>query len=194
MAITSINCDIIQGFNYQKDAQTLIGHITKLQIGDTEYEPDLTVQDPTKIGNDDGKVAVVGVLSNIYWQGGHAEAVLFNCRVSTENKKASILLQHTSLSKTDVVFSFVVYDYDPDKKEYYKSFHTTDTPLNGLVAKHGGQLDMNIDTNQAIDVVSPKNYDFSLGVMPQEEEQQIENAEAQDANFSKKWGVTVVGK
>ena len=123
MAITNFNCDVSQGFNFQKDSQCLVGHITQLKIGEKKYTADLTVQDPTKIGDDAGKVPVVGVLSNIYWQGGHADPITFNCRVSTGNKKESIILQHTSLSKTDVEFSFVIYEYDADSIEYFKSRH-----------------------------------------------------------------------
>ena len=191
MASTNLPCDVSQGFNFQKDAQCMVGHITSLKIGDKEYKKDLAVADPTKINDDDGTVKVVGVISNIFWEGGYADPIMFNCRISTENKQESIVLQHTKLSNTNVEFSYIIYDYDPAKKVFYKSFHTNETDLKGLVAKNGGDLDIGVDIEQSSDVVSPKNFSFYLGVMPQEEEQETHYAVSQDAKFVKKWGVTV---
>ena len=189
MASTNLSCDISQGFNFQKDAQCLIGHLTELKIGDTDYKKDLNVTDPTKVDGD--KLKVVGVISNIYWEGGHADPVLVNCRLSTDNKQGSILLQHKSLSNTEVTYAFVIYDYDPKEKKYYPCFHCDSTALKGLVAKNGGELDLAIDIDQAGDVVSPKNFNFFVGIMPIEEEQEAHYAVNVNAKFVKKWGVTV---
>ena len=52
---------IIQGFNFQKENQDLLGHITELKIGGQAYGADFEVQDPTKV-NSGGKVSVVGVI------------------------------------------------------------------------------------------------------------------------------------
>lgn len=191
MASTSLSCDVSQGFNFQKDAQCLIGHITSLKIGDKEFKKDLAVTLPTKIKGD--KVKVVGVISNIYWEGGHSDPIMFDCRVSSDNKESSALLQHQELSDTKVVYSFVVYDYDPKEKRFYPSFHTNETDLKGMVAKSGGELDLAIDMDQASDVVSPKNYSLILGVMPTEEEQAVHYAVNLSAKFVKKWGVAVFG-
>ncbi|MBJ7553417.1 hypothetical protein [Marinomonas spartinae] len=189
MASSSFACDVSQGFNFQKDAQCLIGHITSLKIGDKEFKKDLAVTVPTNITGD--KVKVVGVISNIYWEGGHSDPIMFDCRVSTDNKQAGLTLQHKDLSNTSVEFSYVIYDYDPKEKKFYPNFHTNETDLNGLVAKSGGELDLYIDMDQATDVVSPENYSFILGVMPTEEEQEVHFAVNVSAKFVKKWGVTV---
>ncbi len=189
MASTNLSCDISQGFNFQKDAQCLIGHLTELKIGDTDYKKDLNVTDPTKVDGD--KLKVVGVISNIYWEGGHANPVLVNCRVSTDNKQGSILLQHKSLSNTEVSYAFVIYDYDPKEKKFYPCFHCDSKALKGLVAKNGGELDLAIDIDQAGDVVSPKNFNFFVGIMPSEKEQEAHYAVNVNAKFVKKWGVTV---
>jgi len=192
MASISLACDVTQGFNFQKDAQCLIGHITSLKIGGGEeggFKNDLTVTKPTDITGE--KVKVVGVISNIYWEGGHSDPIMFDCRVSTDNKQEGLILQHKDLSNTSVEFSYVIYDYDPKEKKFYPSFHTNETDLNGLVAKSGGELDLAIDMDQASDVVSPKNYSLILGVMPTEEEQAVHVAVGDGLNFVKKWGVTV---
>lgn len=46
MAELSYNCNVSQGFNFQNDAQTLVGHIVSCQVGDEAFESDLQVQDP----------------------------------------------------------------------------------------------------------------------------------------------------
>ena len=191
MAATSFPCSVTQGFNFQKDAQVFVGHINSLKIGEKEFKKDIAVADPTKINEDQNTVKVVGVVSNIFWQGGYADAIQFSCQVSTENKQEAVVLQHTKLSNTNVEFSFTIYDYDPVKKVFYKTFHTNEKDLKGLVEKNGEDLALNIDLTFSSEVNSPKNYGFYLGVMPKEEEQDVHYAVSQDAKFVKKWGVTV---
>ncbi|TQV88499.1 hypothetical protein [Aliikangiella coralliicola] len=191
MAESSFNCSVDQGFNFQKDAQCLVGHINSLKIGDKEFAKDIEVMDPTKINDEANKVKVVGVASGIFWEGGFANSVSFTCQFSTTNKQDAALLQHTNLSNTNVECSFTIYDYDPVKKAFYKAFHTNETDLKGLVQKSGGELELRIDMDQSTEVTSPKNYAFYLSVMPQEEEQDIHLAVSVDSKFVKKWGVAV---
>lgn len=190
MASTSFNCSVSQCFNFSKDCQDVVGHLTSLKIGTLDYAKDLEVQDPTAI-KDSTKIKVVGVLSGIFWNGGFADPVSFNCQISTGNKQQSVILQHSTLSDTTVEYSYVVYDYDPIAKVYFKAFHTDSTDLKGLIAKSGGELSFGVEMDQSREVVSPKNFSFYLGVMPQEEAQVIQYAVSQEAKFTKAWGVTV---
>lgn len=188
MAESSYSCSVSQGFNFQKDEQILIGHINSLKIGETELKSDLNVTDPEDVNK---TIKVFGVASNIFWNGGYADPVEFNCQVSTNNKNLLTTLQHKSMSNTEVELVFTIYDYDPKDKKYFKCFHSNDTKLKGLVQKSGGQLAMNIDMDQSMEVVSPKNYNFSLGVMPQDQEMAIHLAVSVTDKFAKKWGVAV---
>ncbi len=191
MASSSFPCSIEQGFNFQKDAQLMVGHINSLKIGEKEFAKDLSVEDPTKITEDESTVKVVGVLSNIYWEGGYADSIQLSCQISVTNKQDAVVLQHTNLSNTNVEFSFTVYDYDPVKKTFYKGYHANDTDLKGLVEKNGDDLAINVDIVQGSEVASPINYGLYLGVMPQETEQDIHYGVSVDGKFVKKWGITV---
>ncbi|SCY39080.1 hypothetical protein [Desulfoluna spongiiphila] len=191
MASSSYPCDVSQGFNFQKDIQCLVGHLTALKIGDTEFSPDLAVSDPTKIGEDESTSKVVGVLSHIYWDGGYADPIQCSFQISTASKTEAAVLQHTKLSDTNVEFQFIVFDYDPDKKKFYQACHTNETAIKGLVEKSGGSLAINVDLSPSGEVVSPINYAMYLGIMPQEEEQDVHFAVSEDAKFVKKWGVSV---
>ncbi|TWI66665.1 hypothetical protein LZ24_02704 [Desulfobotulus alkaliphilus] len=190
MAESSFNCSVYQGFNFQKDGQELVGHLVSLTIGDEEMTADMDVTDPTS-ANMSEYVKVVGVISKIYWNGGYADPIQLAFQVSTAVKNKVAMLQHQSLSNTEVVMKFNIYDYDPDAKMYYLCFHSDDTDLKGLIMKSGGDLAINIDMDQSMEVVSPKNYTMSLGVMPQPESQDIHLAVSNTDKFVKKWGVTV---
>lgn len=190
MAENSYNCDVRQGFNFEKDAQVWVGHIVSLTIGPTPLSADIAVTDPTS-ANMATTAKVVGVVSNIYWAGGYADAVQFNCRVSITNKNTISTMTHTSLSNTEVKVKFNIYEYDPVQKAYFKCFHTNDADINGLIYKTGGGLQIQIDTEENTDVVSPKNFNLMLGVMPQPSAQSIQVAVSTSAKFAKQWGVAV---
>lgn len=190
MAENSYNCSVNQGFNFQKDAQDLVGHIVALNVGGNDLTADLTLTDPTST-NMGSTTSVVGVVSNIYWAGGYADPIQFSCQVSTTNKNTLATLQHQSLSSTEVTVQFNIYDYDPDNKVYYKCFHTNDATISGLVNKSNGSLEINMDMDQSNEVVNPKNYAFTLGVMPSTSSQDIQMAVSNSAKFTKQWGITV---
>jgi hypothetical protein len=191
MAALSYDCDINQGFNFSNDVQTKIGHIISLTIGENELESDIKVQDPE---SKEDKVSVFGVVSGLYWDGGPADPIQFSCQVSNPNKVTiAQLLMGASLGNTGVKFKFNIYDYDPDAKVYYKCFHTDDNDLEGLIQKSGGQLSIAIGMDQNTEVVSPKNFTFTLGIMPEDKEQDVTHAYSSESPVSIQWGVEVGG-
>lgn len=190
MATTSFNCSVGQGFNFEKDSQNVVGHLTSLKIGSKEFAKDIEVMDPTAI-KDDTKIKVVGVISGIFWNGGYADPLSVNCQVSTVNKQDAVVLQHSDLSDTAVEYDYVIYDYDPVAKVYFKTFHNNETTLNGLVEKSGGSLSLGIEMDQGMEVVSPKNFGFFIGIMPQEEAQVVHYGVSNTGKFTKAWGVLV---
>lgn len=189
MAELSYSCDVSQGFNFQKDQQTPVGHINKLKVAGKELAADMAITDPENVAGD--KVKVVGVVSGMFWGGGYADPIQFNCQVSNPNKKTLALLAHQEMANTMVEFVFTIYDYDPDEKKYYKCFHSNDAVLKGLVLKSGGALSIHIDMDQSQEVVSPKNFAMDLGVMPEDLEQETHMAMSVSDKLVKRWGVTV---
>lgn len=190
MAVTSLNCSVYQGFNFQKDSQDMVGHIVALTIGTSQLTADLSVTDPTS-SNMATYVKVVGVVSHIFWNGGYADPIQLSCQVSTTNKNTIATLQHQSLSNTEIDLNYNIYDYDPDAKVYYKCFHTNGASVKGLIMKSGGELQINVDMDQSTEVVNPKNYTFTLSTMPQPQSQDIQLAVSNTSKFVKKWGVAV---
>jgi len=189
MAEISLSCDVSQGFNFQKDQQTPVGHINKLKVAGKELAADMAVTNPENVTGD--KVKVVGVVSSLYWKGGYADPMEFSCQVSNPNKKTMSVLTHSEMANTAVEFVYTIYDYDPDEKKYYKCFHSNDAVMKGLVEKSGGKLKIYIDADQSMEVVSPKNFTMELGVMPEDLEQDTHMAMSVSDKLVKRWGVTV---
>jgi len=190
MASSQYSCSIRQGFNFEKDAQVLVGHLVSMTIGTQELGADIKATDPTNFGVDND-LDIVGIISDISWQGGYADPLQIAFNVSNENAKLVSIMKHTDLKDTTVVFKFKVYDFDPVAKTYYLAFHTDDTDLNGLVFKQGGELALDIAAQADPTVASPLNFQMYTGVMPQEEAQVVNLAVSNTDKFVKTWGVAV---
>ncbi len=189
MAEIAKSCSVGQAYNFQKDKQDTIGHITKLKIGDKQFTADTEVTNPTDLKG--AKVKVVGIGSNLFWGGGYADGIQFSCQISIKNKQEASMLVHSDLSNTEVHAAFTCYDFDPIAKVYFKSFHTNDAEIKGLVQKSGSSLAIAIDTSPSSEIVQPENYAFSLGVMPQNIAQDVHLGFANDMKVVKKWGVAI---
>jgi hypothetical protein len=187
-AETNLTASVSQGFNFQKDAQEIVGHINALKIGDKELTADLAVTDPMNVAK---TLKVVGVASGIQWKGGYADPITFSAQVSTASKNVFATLVHKTLTNTEVKFAFTFYAYDTKAKQYYQVFHSGGATLEGLVLKRGGELAMQVNMDASAEVPSPKNYSFSLGVMPQDRAMMVQLAVSATDKYSKPWGVEV---
>lgn len=186
MASSYYPCSIRQGFNFEKDVQVLVGHLVSIKIGGIELKADLTLTLPTDLKT----ATVVGPISGISWEGGYADPIFINCNISTANQVQTLVLKHTNLSKTDVEFAFNIYAFDQVEKKYYLCFHTDTKAMLGLVLKQGGDLALDIADDPSSEVMSPLNYAFSIGIVPQDKDaQSLLFAVSFDKKFAKVWGV-----
>ena len=183
------NCDVKQGYDYQKDVQTPIGYITSLKIGDQELKADQTVKDPMAPDTD---FPVVAVLSGVIWTLGVTDPFHFSGQISVYNKQNVLSLTYKSLSKVDVTFKVAVYEYDPIQKKYFKCMlGTDDAVLNGLVEKSNGELTLSISDDASHEVISPENYAFHVGINPQPSAQTVTVATSFSDKVVKSWGMKV---
>ena len=58
----------------------------------------------------------------------------------------------------------------------------------GSVEKSGGDHNIYIDSEQSMEVMSPKNFTFYLGVMPAGRQQEIQLAVSVSDKLVKRWG------
>lgn len=181
--------DVYQGFNFKKDKQTPVGYITALKVGDVTFVADQeTIKDPEQ---PDKAIAskVVGVLNHYMWATGITDAIYLSAQISTNNKQALAAALLGSWSNIEVSLSYVVYEYDPKAKKYYKS-NSVDAALKGLLEKSGDELNLSVADDPSSEVQSPKNFTLQIGVKPQTLEQTVNLATASGKNLVKQWGVT----
>lgn len=190
MASSNYNCSLRQGFNFEKDAQVTVGHLISLSIAGTAIPADITLTLPTDLTN---ATAVVGVITDISWEGGYADPINIQFNISTKNQTAMLLLKHTDLSDTQVVFQFNIYQFDQVNHVYYLAFTSNETDMNALLLKNGGTLALDIAEANDPTVKSPLNYNAYLGLVPQEAAaQSLSFAVSNTDKFVKVWGVKAV--
>jgi hypothetical protein len=181
--------DVYQGFNFKKDKQSSVGFITKAKIGDIELTADQeTLTDPEQ---PDKPLAakVVGVLNHFLWETGITDAMYLSAQISTSNKQILSAALMGTWANVNVEFKYVVYEYDPLAKKYFKSSFT-DAALKGILEKNGDDLNLSVADDPSHEVQSPKNFVCQLGIKPQTLEQAINLATGSGKNIVKKWGVT----
>lgn len=187
MAHISKQCNVFNGFNFRRDLQDKIGHITKLKIADKQLDADFTegIIDPET----EKDVKVVGIISGFDWPGGKAEPFSFSFQVSITNKNEIATLIHSEMKSIAVEVAFEIFEYDPDKKKFFKSVHTNDVALKALLSVHGGQRDLTLSDEPGYEVQQPLNYEMTMGVVPEDMSQEIHYAVATDKKFVLPWGV-----
>ncbi|HEX8821099.1 MAG TPA: hypothetical protein VF794_14315 [Archangium sp.] len=186
----SRSLDIYQGFNFKKDKQSPVGFVTKLTLGgELDLAADQgSIKDPVLPGQD-MEESVVGVLSHYLWETGTTDAMYLSMQVSVKNKttlSAKLLNDWTSM---DVTFGYVIYEYDPVKKKYFKS-NWTEPELEGILEKNGDQLNLTVADDPSTEVQSPKNFTLQIGIKPQTKEQTVNMATGDGYNLTKIWGIT----
>lgn len=189
MATFQKSCDIYQGYNFKKDVTTPVGFITALTVGDTELTADQTCKDPMSPEDD---LVVVTVLNGALWELGVTDALYFGGQVSIANKQNIQMLTYKDLTKVDVTCTFVVYDYDPVEKKYFKCMlPTDDATLNCVLEKNGTDLNINVADDASTEVQSPENFSFQIGLKPQPSAQQVTIATSFSIKVVKAWGITI---
>jgi hypothetical protein len=183
-------CDIYQGYNFKKDKQTTVGFITSMTIGGTTIAVDTTCKDPTNPTSD---LKVVGVCSDVLWELGVTDAVYFTSQVSVYNRQTIMDLIINTMTNIEVVYKFIVYEYDPVAKVYFKTFHCNDTDMKGVLEKKGEDLNLTVAEDCSTQVQSPINFTMNIGVKPQPSAQTLTVCSSSTKNVVKSWGLTVSG-
>lgn len=187
MAEKSYSCDVKQGFEFTQDVQTPVGFIMSAKIGDKDLKADFT----DVISPEDGKktIKVVGVMSGVYFPGGKSDPISFGFNISTANKVTCQSMLDSGLTNVAVEICWEVWDYDPDKKAYYKCFHTNDEKLKGLVTKNGGVFVFSVSGEADGQVRNPLNFATELAVTPANVAQALQYANSSSAKATMPWGI-----
>lgn len=189
MAHFSKVLSVKQGFNFDKDKQDKVGFLLSLKIGDQELPADfMTVMDPLNPTKALDK-GVMAVLSSFDWNTGATDAIYISGQISTQHRQKIAEMLLGSWSNVKVEFAFSIYEYEPSKKKFFKSAFV-DKKLQGLLEKNGSDLNLDVADDPSMEVQSPQNYAFRIGIKPESQEQQIQLAVGDERKVTKTWGIT----
>jgi hypothetical protein len=132
---------------------------------------------------------VVSVLSEVSWGVGLTDPIYFSGQISTANRQEVQLIAYLDLSNVEVLFKFRIYNYDPDAKKYFQSFHAKDAEMKGILEKNGADLTLSCTDDPSDEVKSPLNFSFHIGILPQPSVHSITIATADQKNVVKGWGL-----
>lgn len=186
MPATDKPCSIFNAYNFKRDVQDLIGHVTYLKIGETELAKDQEL----KIPLDDSLLKVVGPISHFHWEGGYSQPLLFNLQLSITNKNNVAALLHTQMQSIAIAVAFNIYEYDPMDKKFFKCAHSNDANLTGIIYVQGSDRQLYLAEQPSTEVPKPLNFQLTLGVISEDTKQDIHLAVSVSQKFVKPWGVT----
>jgi hypothetical protein len=176
-----------QGFNFEKDGRDPIGFVNTLTIGTATIEADLELRQPTASRPSGSKS--VGVLGRIAWGGGSSDPIELTAYISTKNCHRIEQLLHERPADTSVQIDFVVYNYDPAAKKYFKAFYPNVVPLHALIRKTSGELQLKLGEKGG-EVANPENWTLSIVIVPPAEVAQLTYAVPNSAPTDKTWGAS----
>ena len=174
-----------QGFNFDKSGQEPIGFINALTIGTTTIEGDLQLRQPTASRSWDAKS--VGVISRIAWGGASSDPIELTVYLSAQSYHRIEELLKQPIANSAVRVDFVVYNFDPVAKKYYRTFYPNDVPLRGLVRKNGAEPPLKLG-DKGTDVVDPENWAVSIVMAPPTGVAQLTYTIANTSSTDKVWG------
>jgi hypothetical protein len=179
------NLSAEQGFNFQRDRQDSVGHVTALKIGETAFEADIPATDPVRKSG----TQVVAVLNAARWAGGVSDPIDLSGNLSTQNKQNLQALLQNNLGSVAVEVAYAVYVYDPMTRAYYAGGQggTANAPLRAIVQKQG--QDLLLTAGERGQVPNPENWDFTLGIMPAGQHS-LTFSTAPGRNVIRRWGLT----
>lgn len=90
------------------------------------------------------------------------------------------------MTSLQVIVDFVLYEYDPIAKRYYKSCYSAGK-LVAVLEKNGSELNLSVADDPSRDVQSPQNYTMQIGIKPAKRGQTIVLAPTYGKEIRKTW-------
>ena len=198
-------CDVGQGYNFDKNNRHTFGYINTLVIGDANIAPDIRIVLPTATTK-----SVVSVLGKASWSTLPNASITFQGRVSAPNMQRLTTLISQNPSKTIVTLSFVVYEYDLVNQVYFTCFKSykgqvpsglptqpglspdpTAPPIYGRISIVGGVIGLKINSTPERDPAGIKNHALELTLAPTvaAAAQQIQIQTSNTNKIIKAWGL-----
>ena len=121
--------------DFEVDRHRLIGHLEELTIGAVSLDANLELKEPLVRS----VRQVVGVIDLVEWPGGPENVLTLSAWVNNVNRRKILeVLHNKAVPEITCAVKFTVYDYDFDKKKWFKAFHTNMRPIDGNIGSREG--------------------------------------------------------
>ncbi len=183
-----VECDVAQGFNFDKSNTSVFGFVEKLKIGDLEVPADFNLKNP----DEESAKEVAGVIRHFYWDGKKQSPLELMVQVGGTAQQKLDLLIHKEMKKEDVSIQFKIYKFDSGAGQaFYPKFHTLDAEIKGVVRKEKVGDDtkrcISIEERKSGEVAEPENFILTLHIDPQSA-QELGAAASTSDKFVVDWG------
>ncbi len=200
MSDVKYTCDANHAINFARDVHKVFGHLQVFKIGtDVTLATDLNVMEP----KEQSSQTVAGLLTELSWGGGPEDSLTINALISSSNRQKVLQVVHKAVSNVKIKFQFVVYDYDPDVKKWFRAFNTQGIDITGYleqsemgttrVGSSGSQASpkIKIELSVATDptVAAPPLFTMTAKIRPSETVEDIHFLTNYQQKIVKKWGV-----
>jgi hypothetical protein len=164
--IQDFQCDLRQEMNWVKGRNTIVGYVNALTIGGVPLSASLTnLWDPIASEN---TLQAVGVMEFIGWEGGATQPVRLSFAVDLSNQITILDILSEGWPDTAISIQFTVYNFDQAASPpcFYQTFWSNGESMNGVIAKEGAVLALEIESQKIADIMSPSLYSCRLAFVP----------------------------
>jgi hypothetical protein len=190
MPAINLDCDVKQGYDFKKDSKATVGYITEMIIGGQTLAGDQTIKDPL---SPDMTLGAVAVLSSASWKTGPTNPMYFTGQISAANMHTIRAFMTKGDEDISVRFKFVCYAYDftaGKMGKMFKSYHSGDTQIQGLIEKKRNELSLHVDTDPLAYPPTPTTFPISIGIIPGDREQPVHLATSDTDKLALPWGTS----
>lgn len=164
-----------------------------MKLGDIELKVDQEIIKDLEQLDKVFSVKVVGVFNYYLWEMGIMDVMYLLVQIFMFNKQILSVVLMGIWVNVNVEFQYIVYEYDPLAKKYFKS-NFTDAVLKGILEKNGDDLNLLVVDDEFCEVQLLKNFICQIGIKPQMLEQSVNLVIGFVKNIVKQWGVMEVVK
>lgn len=183
--LVNVNCDAVRAFSFKIKEIPTTGYILGMKLKDTPLKADWGVRDPENPGE---LISVVSVLDYIGWSGKATEPVIFEGRMSFDNRSIFKDWVANEDGGADVEVNWVVKEYDVSAKQYFQAFHSEGAAIKFMRAPTPTPT---MQGYSEAEPLNPVNYKFTIYLTPKTEggEQNVGYSTSCTHKTSRKMGI-----
>jgi hypothetical protein len=182
--------DTILGFDMDPNAHSTVGYLTQFQIGSTTLAADITIEKPAAQTTLQ-KVTVVGVMSELEWDGAPTDPMTVGLQFSQENEQTMLSYLGTNPASVVLRFAFAVMAWDPAADSWYTAFSSPSLgPISTAPVVSNGKIQVSVSTTGVVakDGTEVLAYPMTFSAAAPSTAQVLSQQTSADDGIARVWG------